>query len=80
MEPFQSQTADNTAKPKVTSFFPLWKLKGTQPAVKAPTVFLAHLEEKSAEKDEAVDSEDPDGIEGVMEKFMVHLARAVKDA
>ena len=25
----QSQAADNTAKPRVTSFFPLWKLKGT---------------------------------------------------
>ena len=25
-------------------------------------------------------SDDPCGIEGVMEEFMVHLARAVKDA
>ena len=44
-----------------------------------PAVHLAHLDEKSAEKDEEVDSEDPDGIEGVMEEFMVYLARAVKD-
>ena len=79
MEPSQSQTADNTAKPKATSFSPLWKLKGTQPAVKMPAVCLAHLEEESAKKDEGVDSEDPDGIKGVMEEFMVHLAKAVKD-
>ena len=48
--------------------------------VKMPTVHLAHLEEESAEKDEVVDSEDPDGIKGVTQEFMVHLARAVKDA
>ena len=67
------------AKSKATSFFPLRKLKGTQPAVKKPAVHLAHLEEESAEKDEVVDSEDPDSIEGVTEEFMVHLVRAVKD-
>ena len=65
MELSLNQTADNTAKPKATSFFPLWKLKGTQPAVKIPAVCLAHLEEEIAEKDEGVDSEDPDSIEGV---------------
>ena len=48
--------------------------------VKMPTVCLAHLEEESAEKDEVADSEDPDGIKGVMEEFMVCLVRAVKDA
>ena len=66
MEPPHSQTANNTAKPKVTSFFPLQKHKGTQPMVKMPAVCLVHLEEESAKKDEVVDSEDPDGIEGVM--------------
>ena len=76
----EHQTADNTAKPKATSFFPLQKLKGTQPAVKMPTVHLAHLEEESTNKDEGVDREDPDGIKGVMEEFMVCLVRAVKDA
>ena len=44
------------------------------------TVCLAHVEEENAKKDEEVDSEDPDGIKGVMEEFMVHLVRAVKDA
>ena len=75
----QSKATDNTAKPKVTSFFPLWKLKGTQPAVKTPTVQLAYLEEESAKRDKEEESEDPNGIDGVMEEFMVHLARAMKD-
>ena len=35
MEPSHSQMADNENKPKVMSFFPLQKLKGTQP-VKTP--------------------------------------------
>ena len=78
MEPSRCQTTINTAKPKVISFFPLWKLKGTQPA-KVPAVWLAHLEEDSAEK-EGTESEDPNGIEGVTEEFIVHLTRAVKDA
>ena len=38
-----------------------------------------HLEEESVEKDKEVESKDPNGIDGVMEEFMVHLARAVKD-
>ena len=80
MEPSQSHTLDNKAKPKLTSFFPLQKLKGSKPTVKMSTAHLAHLEEKSVEKDEAVDSEDPDGMKGVTEEFMVHLVRAVKDA
>ena len=40
---------------------------------------LAHLEEESTERDREVESEDPDSINRVMEEFMVHLARAVKD-
>ena len=78
-EPSPSQTTDNTAKPKVMSFSPLWKLKGTQPA-KVLAVWLAHLEEESSKKKEGAESEDPNGIEGVMNKFIVHLTRAVKDA
>ena len=41
---------------------------------------LAYLEEESANKDEAVDSEDPNSIGGVTEEFMVPLVRAMKDA
>ena len=48
--------------------------------VKMLAVCLAHLEEVSAEKGKAVDSENPDGIEGVTEEFIVCLARAVKGA
>ena len=79
IEPSQSQTANKTANPKVISFFSLHKLKETQPSVKTPCVCLAHLEEGNTEEDEEVHSEDPDGIEGVTEEFMVHLGRAVKD-
>ena len=43
------------------------------------TVHLPHLEEESTKKDKKVESKDPDSINGVMEEFMVHLARAVKD-
>ena len=38
------------------------------------------LEEEDADDGEDQESDDPDGIEGVMEEFMVQLARAVKDA
>ena len=61
------------------SFFPLQKLKGTQPT-KTPAVWVAHLEEKSTDKEEGAESEDPDGIKGITMEFIVHLARAVKDA
>ena len=44
-----------------------------------PVVHLVHLEEESAEKEEEVESEDPNGIDGVTEEFMVYLARVVKD-
>ena len=71
---------DNTTKPKTTSFFPLQKLKGNQPIPKTAAVCLAHLEEESAERDKEVESKDPDNINGVMEEYMVHLVRAVKDA
>ena len=60
-------------------FFPLQKLKGTQPT-KTPAVWVAHLEEEGTDKEEGAESKDPKGIEGVTKEFMVHLARAVKDA
>ena len=76
----QNQVIDNTAKPKTTSFFPLQKLKGNQPVPKMATMHLAHLEEESTQRDEEVESKDPDSINGVTEEFMVCLERAVKDA
>ena len=45
MEPSHSQTTNKPSKPKTTSFFPLQKLKGTQPT-KTPVVRAVHLEEK----------------------------------
>ena len=79
MEPSHSQTANNTSKPKATSSFPPWKLKGTQPT-RTPAVQVVHLEEEGANKEGGTESEDPNGIMHVTEEFIVHLARAVKDA
>ena len=77
MELSQSQATDNSAKPRATSFFPLQKLKGIQPAVKTLAMHLASLEEESAKKDKEVVSKDPGGIDRVTKEFMVHLVRAV---
>ena len=74
------QTAGGLSKPRTTSFFLLRKLKGNQPFPKKPAVCLAQLEEEDADKGEDQESDDPDGIKGVTEEFMVWLARAVKDA
>ena len=74
------QTTDGPSKLRPTSFFPLRKLKGSQPFPKKPAICLAQLEEEDASDSEDPGSEDPDGIEGVTEEFMVWLARAVKDA
>ena len=61
MEPSCSQTANNTSKPKVMSFFPLQKLKGTQPT-RTPAVHVPHLEEEGSNKEGGAESEDPNGI------------------
>ena len=74
------QTADSPSKPRTTSFFPLRKLKGNQPFSKKPAIWLAQLEEEDTDDGEDPESDDPDGIEGVTEEFMVWLARVVKDA
>ena len=74
------QAADGPSKPRTTIFFPLRKLKGNEPLPKKPTVHLAQLEEEDADNSEDPESDDPGGIEGVTEEFMVWLSRAVKDA
>ena len=53
---------------------------GNQPVAKMAAACLEHLEEESTERDEEVESKDPDSIDGVTEGFMVHLVRTVKDA
>ena len=79
MDLSHSQIADSTSMSKAMSFFPLWKLKGTQ-STKTPAVWVVHLEEESANKEEGTESEDLNGIKGITEEFIVSLARAVKDA
>ena len=74
------QASDGPSKPRSTSFFPLRKLKGSQPFPKKPAIWLVQLEEEDGEDGDEQESDDPDGIEGVMEEFMVRLARAVKYA
>ena len=75
----RSQTTDGPSKPRTTSFFFLRKLKGSQPFPKKPAIWLAQLDEEDADYGEDPESNDPDGIEGVTEEFMVWLARAGKD-
>ena len=76
----RTQATNNPLKPRATSFFPLRKLKGNQTILKKPAVCLAHLEEEDASDDEGQESDGPGRFRGVTEVFMVHLARAVKDA
>ena len=70
---------DGPSKPRATSFFPLRKLKGSQPFTKKPAIHLAQLEEEGTDNGKDLESDDPDGIKGVTDEFMVWLARAVKD-
>ena len=74
----RTQATDGPSKPRTTSFFPLRKLKGSQPFPKKPAIRLAQLEEDHNDGED-LESDDPNGIEGVTEEFMVWLARAVKD-
>ena len=78
METSQSSATANASMPTATRFFPLWKLKGNQLAV-TPSTWMVHLEEKSANEEDAGNGEDPDGITGMTEEFIICLARAVKD-
>ena len=79
MEPSCSWTADNQPQPKAMSFFSLQNLKGTQP-IKTLAVWVVHLEEDSGDKEESAKSDNPNGIKGVTEEFILHLAQAVKEA
>ena len=68
------------SKLRPTSFFPLRKLKGNQPYTKKPAMCLTQLEEEDANDGEDLESDDPNGIDGVTEEFIIRLARAMKDA
>ena len=76
----RTQATNTPPKPRATSFFPLGKLKGNQPIPKMSAMHLAHLEEEETGGDEDQETDDPGRIKGVMEEFMVCLARAAKDA
>ena len=82
----RNQTTNNTAKPRITSFFPLQKLKGTQPAPKTPTVLSAPGRGdcwggwRSRKQGSQWYWWSYWGVDGVTEEFMVHLVRAMKDA
>ena len=65
------QMTDGPSKPRTTSFFPLRKLKGNQLLSQKPTIHLVQLEEEDADDGEDPESDDPGGIEGVMEEFMI---------
>ena len=69
MEPSHSETIDKASKAKVMSFFPLQKLKFTQPT-KTPAIRAVHLEEEGSDGEVGAESEDPYGIEGVAEEFI----------
>ena len=75
-----SQLTVGPSKPRTTSFFPLRKLKGSQPFPKKPAMQLTQLDEEDTDDGKDPESDDPDGIEGMTKDFMVRLARAVKDA
>ena len=71
---------DGPSKLRATSFFPLRKLKGNQLYRKKPAVHLTQLEEEDTNDGKDLESNDPNGINGVTKEFMIRLARVVKDA
>ena len=75
----RAPATDGPSKLRATSFFSLRKLKGSQLFTKKPVIHLAQLEEEGTNDGEDPESDDPHGIKGVTEEFMVQLARVVKD-
>ena len=55
----RTQTTDSLSKPRTTSFFPLRKLKGSQPFPKKPTIHLVQLEEEDTNDGEEPESDTP---------------------
>ena len=79
MEASHNLPMASTSRAKAMSFFPLWKLKGSEPAITS-SMWVVNLEEESADKEEYINGNDPDGIRGLTEEFIICLTRAVKDA
>ena len=76
----QNQAIDNTTKPKTTIFSLCRSSKGTNQYLKQPPCAWCTWKRKVPKGMKKLESEDPDSINRVMEEFMVHLVRAVKDA
>ena len=77
MEASRSLPKASTSRLRVMSFFSLWKLKGSQPAITSSKQ-VACLEEESADEEKYINSDGQDSIEGITKEFIVCLARAVK--
>ena len=79
MEPIPCSQTGLLIQPKlkVMSFFPLQKLKGTQPT-KIPCCKGGAFGRRwqFQRKGQVLKSEDPDGINGMTEEFIVHLAQS----
>ena len=71
--------ANNPTKPNVVYIFPLKKLQGIHPG-KIPAVWVVNLEGDGTDKEEGAKSDNPKGIECMTEEFIVHLAKAAKEA
>ena len=56
----RSQLTDGTSKPRDTNFFPLRKLKGSQPFPKKPAIWLAQLDEEDYDNGKDPENNDPD--------------------
>ena len=60
-------------------FLPFIETQGQPAHPKIASHAVGALEEEGARRDQDEASDDSNGINGVTEEFMVHLARAVKD-
>ena len=58
----RTQATDSPSKARATSFFPLRKLKGSEPFPKKPAICLVQLEEEATNKGEDPESNDPDEL------------------
>ena len=79
MEATYNLATASISRPRTMSFFPLQKLKGSKPAI-TPSMGVLHLEEESTDEEKYINGDEPDGIIGETDKFIICLPRAVKDA
>ena len=75
----RTQTADSPPNQGLLASSPWGNLRVTSHFWKKPAIHFMHLDKEEADNGKGPESNDPGGIEGVTEEFMVQLARAVKD-